>query len=360
MYNARYYDGKKASATDVTLEVYASRLHIFGTREESGAQLTWMFEDIRTVTNPADGLPIRLRNAKDPAARLEINDAATWNAIYAPLKAQARIGLHISFSPLLLTGLAALALVIFLALYQGVPYMAHYLTPYLPESVRNHASQEALKVLGAPEKICPWKEKSIFFTPLFTRLTDAAGIKHRGTVQVIKNSIPNAFTLPNGDIVMTSGLLEKSTSPDMLAGVLAHEIGHVVKDDAGEALVRSMGMQAVFMLMTGQGSESLDSRVIAQLLWQNSYQRGQEREADRIAMEILRKAHIAPQPFITFFQEQAKGADLGSGTLSYLSNHPSNEERITTLKQIAAEGIWPPTSSTISAESWEALRKICQ
>lgn len=353
---ARYFDGMHAVSTEVRLLLYPNCLSITGEH----IQETWMFADMHPVTNPADGLPMRLGHAKNPAARLEVSDAETWETLRLRLKEHGRLGFHISFKLPLLLCMGGLALIMMLAAHRNSPQLARMAAPYLPQSIRQHASEMAMKMFGAPEKLCSWKEDIVQIARLEAQLTEAADIDRTVTITLIRDDVPNAFALPNGNIVLTSGLLKTMKSPEMLIGVLAHEMGHVVRDHAGEGLAEGMGMQALFLLMTGQGSDVIDSRTIAQFLWSSSHQRDKELEADRIAMDILRQAQIAPEGFIAFFEtQQVKEADPGTGVLSYISTHPSNALRIAALKRLATEGEWRTKPPSLTTSGLDSLRKHC-
>lgn len=355
MLTARYYDGIHAASAYVKLFIYSSGLGIAGEH----VQATWNFEDIRPATNPADGLPIRLRNEKHPQARLEIHDATTWETVGGLLKDRARLGFHIAFNLPALAAMAGLGLLILLGLYRELPHMTHMLAPYLPRQARVYMAQETLKFLNVKGKECHTSEGDKALRQLQDKLVDPLHLQENIRIRVVPQTTPNAFALPDGSIIVFSGLIEQASSPDELAGVLAHEMGHIVKNHPAEGVVESLGLQAVLMLMTGKSSESIDSGRLAQWMLQTHYQRDKEREADREALNILAAAHISPRGLQQFFERLQSKGDLGGKLPTYFSTHPPHEERIATLSNAAMKlenEKYPPA---LEKPYWSALRDIC-
>lgn len=358
MFRARYYDGTHATAQNAKIEVYTSRIHISVSHTESaGSTTTWMYEDIMPASNPADGLPIRLSHRKQPAARLEITDPALWQALRGPLGNHKRLGRHIPFSGPLLAGLAALTLLVISALYQSMPHLSDLLAPLVPNSVRTELSGHALEELGVAGKRCSAPAGMAALEQLTRRLSAAARMESPAQVFVVRHKSINAFALPDGRIVIFSGLLKNAAGPDELAGVMAHEIGHVMEDHPAEGLVQALGIRLLLLVMTGSG-DTLDARTLADWLLQTSYRRDKEREADRIAIGLLRQANISTHGFVAFFQDQAKENLLEGGMASYFSTHPKNSDRIHMIQELGSQsdGQHPPALST---RQWKDLQRIC-
>ena len=119
--------------------------------------------------------------------------------------------------------------------------------------------------------------------------------------------------------MLLSALVKQAESPEEIAGVLAHEMGHGIEKDPEALFVRNIGMQTLISLLTGQSGDGSALEAGAFLL-QLRYSRDAERTADARAIEILRKAGIAPKPTGDFFLRHASVDD--GGVLSYLSTHP--------------------------------------
>ena len=237
-----------------------------------------------------------------------------------------------------------------------MPHISGVFAPIVPHSVRTRVADMALKELKATGAECSSGAGTAALKKLQQTLISAADIQMPARIAVVRHTMPNAFALPDGRVVIFSALLKDASGPDELAGVLAHELGHVKEDHAGEGLVQMLGLRFFMLLMTGS-ADTADTRRLAELVIHTSYQRDKEREADHIAIETLHNAGISTEGFVHFFENQAK--DMGSGLFSYLSSHPSNEERIAEIKRLSKT----PThaaSTVLSASEWQDLKAICQ
>ena len=171
-------------------------------------------------------------------------------------------------------------------------------------------------------------------------------------VRVVDLDIVNAATLPGRQIVLFKGLIAAAASPDEVAGVLAHEMGHVENRDVIAALLRDFG---IGLLIGGADG----GRIVHSLL-SNRYSRADERGADAYAVSALARARISPRATAAFFDRMGK-MELGMGraaaVLSYVSSHPLSADRrrlfVTSARpgQTYAPALFPP--------EWTALRAIC-
>ncbi|MFD4841401.1 M48 family metallopeptidase, partial [Achromobacter sp. NPDC058515] len=144
----------------------------------------------------------------------------------------------------------------------------------------------------------------------------------------------NALALPGGQIVVTDELVKLAGSPDTLAGVLAHEIGHVEHRHGMRRLGRVAGLSAVVMLMTGDvASMTHDIGVFGAGLLDLSYSRGFEREADARGVALTRQAGKDPESLAVLLERlSAHSKDRGEEP-SWLSSHPPTEERVERIRQ---------------------------
>ena len=170
-------------------------------------------------------------------------------------------------------------------------------------------------------------------------------------VRVVNLPVVNAVTLPGGRIVIFDGLLRAAKSPDELAGVLGHEIGHVKNRDVMESLLRQMGLS---VLLGG-----LDGNVggYTHALLASSYSRSAESRADDFAIGMLRAATVSPLPTADFFRRLGgkEGKDGVAQALSYLASHPVSSGRAKAFAE-SAKGTYRPA---LTPEQWRALRGIC-
>ena len=171
----------------------------------------------------------------------------------------------------------------------------------------------------------------------------------------------NALAAPGGYIVVFRGLLERARTPDELAGVLAHEIEHVLHRHTTRAVIQhaSTGLLLAALTgdMTGPLAYGLES---ARVLGQLQYSRRAEEEADRDGMKLLLAARVDPAGMIGFFDDLAKG-EHPRRVLRYLSTHPSPTDRIAALRALAAGAPGSPNArpdrSTVARPEGDLQRR---
>ena len=140
---------------------------------------------------------------------------------------------------------------------------------------------------------------------------------------------PNAFALPGGHIVLTDELAELlADAPDVLTGVLAHELGHVRHRHGMRTAVQAGLLAGIAGLVIGDFSSVLAT--LPALLGQAAYARDFEREADGEAIAVLRAQHLKPSRMVLFFERieaWRKGQDDTYTLPIALASHPADEER---------------------------------
>lgn len=158
-------------------------------------------------------------------------------------------------------------------------------------------------------------------------------------IKIVDTDDVNAFALPGGYLYINRGLISAVETESELAGVIGHEIGHVVGRHGAKSLSRQFGLEVMTGLISGASSSSLRpiaSRLtgIGSLLGMFHYSRQAEREADALAVETLLKAGYDPDGITVFFEKLWKIKDRDPGALALLfSTHPPNRERIENTRQ---------------------------
>lgn len=149
-------------------------------------------------------------------------------------------------------------------------------------------------------------------------------------VTVVKSDVVNAFALPGGYVVVFTGLLKKADSGEEVAGVLGHELNHVLQRHGMERMVKSLGVMAVVAIIVGdqQGLMGLMRQVSVELLTLK-FDRAQETEADLTGLQLVYRARIDPHGMITFFQ---KLSEKDEGRIEWFSTHPMSSARADRLK----------------------------
>ncbi len=153
----------------------------------------------------------------------------------------------------------------------------------------------------------------------------------------------NAFAYPAGFVYVNSGLLDAVKSDDELAGVMGHEIGHVMHRDVLRAAVRRAGLLSSISIITGAGAGSETADTVANMLSMAegleslNFSRKQEAAADIEGIKLVTKADYKAEAFIDFFQRlesDKKTKDVAM--LAIISSHPMNKERIEIIREEVA------------------------
>jgi predicted Zn-dependent protease len=164
----------------------------------------------------------------------------------------------------------------------------------------------------------------------------------------------NAVALPGGRILIFDGLLKQAQSPDELAGVLAHEIGHVRHRDTMAAMVRQLGLSVVLGGLDGQMGGTLNG------LLAMSYSRDAERSADGYSMDALKRADVSPDGVAGFFDRMGGGkkGEAAERTMSWMASHPVSAERKSAFLKTKIKGhVYRPS---LSPAQWQALLRACR
>jgi predicted Zn-dependent protease len=141
-------------------------------------------------------------------------------------------------------------------------------------------------------------------------------------------------------VVVFTGLLKATASAEELAGVLAHEMQHVVRQHSMRALVRDMGWRATLsLLLGGTGPLGDATAAMVERLGGLRFSRQQETEADTEGVRLLEAAGIDPRGMATFFE---KLADRGGEPPAFLSTHPASADRARRIRALVTTAPPPP------------------
>lgn len=150
----------------------------------------------------------------------------------------------------------------------------------------------------------------------------------------------NAFALPGGQIFITLGLYNDLQNEAQLAGVLSHEIGHVIERHTAQQMAKNQFGQWLVMAArnTSGGSPGSvsDPAVIASVvnqMFQLRFSRGDESEADVWGINLMQEAGYNPRAMIEVMQILKKASGGSAGNLEIFQTHPNPDLRIEQIKQ---------------------------
>jgi len=152
------------------------------------------------------------------------------------------------------------------------------------------------------------------------------------TVRIIDRDEVNAVSLPGGYIYVFKGLLDKIDNDDQLAGVIAHEIGHITAKHAMKRLQASYGYTLLQILAVETGSAAVTQGVNALYLTAFlAYSQQDEFEADRLAVKYTQAAGYDPQGMIRVLEILREESLEKVRPINYFRTHPYPNERIAAL-----------------------------
>jgi Zn-dependent protease with chaperone function len=350
---AVYFDGLTNQKHRVTIKPSAA-LEI---AEDRIFLAAWAYGDIRRADAPKGIL--RLRNiAASKLARLEITDLqgqAQLLRLCTLLDGEGSAG-SVSTARIVLWSLAAAASLL-AVIWFGVPLVAARLTGLVPLSMEKRLGEAADRRVHAifGRKTCTRAEGTAALAKLVGALQAIAQLRLPPEPSVLASPIPNAFALPGGKVYVLNGLLEKAESPDELAGVLAHEFGHVAHRDGLRRLIEDSGTGFLVGLLLGDVTGASVVLGAGRGLLSAAYTRDAEANADRFALELMEKLGRSPKPFGDILM-RISGPEKDN-PLAIFASHPLTADRLAMLE--AAESA-PTGEPLLSFGEWRALKAICK
>lgn len=331
---AEYFDGRSARAHAVALRHDGDALAIEGEgvdRHVPLAQVRWperMRHGVRVAELPG-------------GASLHCADAAAWDAFArrcgrvdgVVVRAQQ------SWRAVLASMVALVALLTGLYVW-GIPAAAHAALGAIPASVDAAVGEVAMRSID-DEWMKPSRLDAVEQERLREAFAKVLAAQPRGSVpahriEFRKSRIgPNAFALPGGTIVLTDELV-KLVDGDaaVVAGVLAHELGHVRHRDGMRMLLQASAVGVLASVVIGDFNSLLAT--VPVVMGQSAYSRDAERRADAESARLLRDAGLSPAVMIGFFEKMAK--EQGEHRLGIaIASHPADEERIRFFRDAAAQ-----------------------
>jgi beta-barrel assembly-enhancing protease len=235
-----------------------------------------------------------------------------------------------------------------------IVWSPQWLAPLVPTSVEKSIGQAMVGDFGG--RFCDTPKGKAALKKLTKSLDDDPRDLQ---VEVANIDMLNAVALPGNTVVLFQGLLDQAKSPDEVAGVLAHEIGHVRERHVMQGMLRQMGLAVVLGGFDGTGGTTLNSFL------STTYTRTSEKEADDHSITAMAKASISPVGTSDFFQRLSqmdgsatmKKDDQGRVLSGYLSSHPLSDDRKALFRKSLIKG--KAYKPALSYGEWTELKTMC-
>lgn len=232
---------------------------------------------------------------------------------------------------------------------QGLPDLGDVSSTSLSDQQETVIGNRVMREVRADPDYIDDPEISDYINSLGQRLVAAADGPHRDfDFFVVRDDTINAFALPGGHVGVYSTLILLTDNESELAGVIGHEIGHILQHHAARSIYGQRGatlasLAALALAIAAsragdQGAQVTEAAIASagamQMQNQLNYTREHEREADRVGLTLMDHAGFAPRAMVTFFQRLLRSNRLNElkGAPSYLRDHPLTTERIADME----------------------------
>ncbi|MBI2790971.1 MAG: M48 family metallopeptidase [Gammaproteobacteria bacterium] len=350
---ARFFDGKKIQESQAWVDIDPVGLKISYEENNIKQEIIWPKEVLQLLERLYHDKPSVFGCKTMLGARLVVENAADYELI-KPLVLKRNIKLSHVHHPWRITWMLIAAIILIIALSISHSHMLSLvvanLIPYSWEEkiwdneIKPYINQDAF------ECVSPEGKKAL--TKMIAKLEAHIPSKHTFDIRVINSpEFDNAESLPGFHIYIYSGIL-RMNSPDALAGVLAHEMGHSVKHHSVALFINLMGMNAFLKSILGLSDSSIALKFI-----NLKYSRDYERQADDFSIELMKKANANPAGLRFSMEYLLKNSRDFEGIEAYLLDHPTFGERIENIK--SKENVVNP-EPILTSQEWKELQSICK
>jgi predicted Zn-dependent protease len=271
------------------------------------------------------------------------------------------------FSP---TRAGGLGILLFLVALFGAPLRAEEPTP--SKALYNTFTDEEEMAMGRKAAEETEKQMPILDAPLLTAYVDSVGQKiaqasRRPTLKysfkIVNTASVNAFSLPGGYVYVNRGLLDFVQSESELAGILAHEVGHVVAYHSMNDVARRALVDRV--IYEGKKAGLLDDQQVTDMLQRyggpillfvdRKFNREEESEADMLGLYNSIRAGYDPQGLISALARLSRFTGNPTLVEALLMNHPLPGERVQALREELKQNS-PPTGLEKDSMAFRAAK----
>ena len=356
---AFYFDGETPTRHEVAAVIMHQGIEI---HRSDGSSLWWRHDEIRRTHGALSGQHVRLEKGGSIGEALIIPEREVLQALRQIAPHWQDWSSVSSRSNRLHYVAAAVALAVLLPTLHLwlIPAVAEKVAVHVPVSWEEQLGKAVLGYLVNEGDHCEEPQVTAAVDRIVERLLGQE-LNYPYTFQVIvaKGKLVNAFAAPGGYIVVFQGLLEETKNPEQLAGVLAHEMQHVLQRHSTRAIFRQLWLRALLAAMFGDVQGTSFALDAAGTLGTLHHHRKDEESADRAGMGMILAARIDPQGMVQVFKRfQEMSSDMPKA-LQYFSTHPRTEDRIDQL-QTMADGASYMSEPLLAEVDWSEVTRSCK
>ncbi len=360
---AAYLDGETAIRHRAIVRLMREGLEV---TPDGGRTRLWPYAQVRQTQGAYAGEEVRLEHGGQMPEVLVVRDLRFLESLHelAPEFSKrfhnpARRGRRLQLTVVAAGAVIGLSAVMYL---WGIPLLAAQVARRVPVAWEEQLGKSVVDRVVSPAKRCRDPQLVAAIDTILGRLT-AAGPRSPYTLRVYVVDVPivNAFAAPGGSVVIFRGLLQRTDSPEQLAGVLAHELQHVLQRHSTRAIIQHTSSGLLIAALTGDVTGPLAYGLeAARVLGHLRYSREAETEADTEGLKMLLAARVDPAGMIAFFEppKDTAGQNEESAADKYLSSHPSDRDRKATLTALATTNPIQPVK-LLPGGNWIELRHAC-
>jgi Zn-dependent protease with chaperone function len=206
----------------------------------------------------------------------------------------------------------------------------------VPTEWETALGRSAARELLGQKSVCSDPELQRAVNEIGARLVGGLGsTSYRFTLRVLDDPDVNAFALPGGYVFVNRGLIEQAENGFEVAGVLSHEMQHVLLRHGLHNVARQAGLMMILRFVLG------DAGAFEQFLMLNaaelvsmSFSRDQEAAADREGLELMYATSMDVSGLPIFLDKMAEKEGAGGELLGFISTHPGSRERAAALRAL--------------------------
>jgi Peptidase family M48 len=366
-----FFDGSSAAKHKVTLRLDEARGILTFDGEALEQPEEWPLPELRLLRDQPEGgwltFALHIEGEDETMhheARLSCRDGAMNAALRHAAPNLTRRDIHKGTGLRVLTKISIAVVAILAMIFVILPAMATSLAYIMPREREVQFGRAVINQMHwflagdfETDLTCTNEAGLAALAKMQSRLTEGRDMEYDLDIKVLDHEMVNAFAAPGGQIVIVRGLLDKATSADAVAGVLAHEIGHVENRDATIGALRSAGSAGLLSMVLGDFSGGTLAVIVAEHLISTSYTREAEIRADDFALDALHEADVSSEGLATFFDYILEQEGEGPAVPAYLNTHPPSKARAGKSRAHAATQ--PDTSPVLSEAEWADLKSIC-